>query len=705
MSDPSLRVTLPVSSPRAAARPELSFRSLALGALITIVFTAANIYLGLKVGLTFASSIPAAVISMAVLRLVRNSNILENNIVQTVASAAGTLSSIIFVLPGLVIVGYWHGFPFWQTAGICAAGGVLGVMFTVPLRRAMVVESDLPYPEGVAAAEILRVGSPHEDETEDDAARRAENQPGLRDVVIGGGFSALFGIISTGFGIFATEIYGWFRFGAVATGVGAGMSLALVGAGYLCGIIVSFAMLVGVLITWGAAVPILTALHTQADGVDIATYATGLWRTQARFIGAGTIGIAAIWTLIQLIKPMTDGIRSALRALAAIRSGKGGDIPLTERDLPFDYVAYGSVALMIPLALLFAYFIRASGVFDDSMVVIMTIAGTLFAFAIGFVVATACGYMAGLIGSSNSPISGIGIISIVLGGLLFTAILGGPNGMLADPTVQKQAIAIVLFIAAAVIAVATISNDNLQDLKTGQLVGATPWRQQVALIFGSIVGALVIPPVLDLVYQAYGFAGAPMAHAGMDPARALPAPQATLMAALTTGILSGKIDWTMMIIGSATGATLILIDEVLKRRGGIARLPPLAAGLGMYLPSDVTMPIVVGGIVVWLADRQLKARAARAKIPFEAYAEIPRRRGVLLASGLIVGESLFGVILAAIIVATDNQSPLALVGKNFAQIATALGGVAFLLVCADIYRRVTRTDGTGAVVEGVVAPR
>ena len=265
-----------------------------------------------------------------------------------------------------------------------------------------------------------------------------------------------------------------------------------------------------------------------------------------------------------------------------------------------------------------------------------------------------------------------------------------------DPAIQKQAIAIVLFITAAVLAVATISNDNLQDLKTGQLVGATPWRQQVALIFGSIIGALVIPPVLDLVYQAYGFAGAPMAHAGMDPARALPAPQATLMAALTTGILSGKIDWTMMIIGAGTGALLILIDEGLKRRGGVARLPPLAAGLGMYLPSDVTLPLVVGGILVWLSDRRLRQRAAAASIPFEAYAEIPRRRGVLLASGLIVGESIFGVILAAIIVATDNQSPLALVGKGFAPIATALGGVAFFLVCADIYRRIIQSTRVAA---------
>jgi len=674
-----------------SAPSELSLRAVVLGALITIVFTAANIYLGLKVGLTFASSIPAAVISMAVLRLVRNSTILENNIVQTLASAAGTLSSIIFVLPGLVMVGYWQGFPFWQTSALCAIGGTLGVMFTVPLRRAMVVESDLPYPEGLAAAEILKVGSPHEDESREAAAARAKGLPGLRDVVIGTAFSGGFSIISTGFGLFATALQGWWRLGPVATGVGTATSLALVGAGYLVGIVVGFAMLFGVIIAWGAAVPILSAMHPMPDAGDIATYASGIWRTQVRFIGAGVIGIGAIWTLIQLTGPMITGVRSAMRALAAIRSGHGETIPLTERDLPFDYVAGASLALAIPFAALFTYFIAQSGVFSGSMIAVLVVGATIFTFAVGFIVATACGYMAGLIGSSNSPISGIGIISVILGGLLMVALLGGSRGLLADPAIQKQAIAIVIFMAGAVLAVATISNDNLQDLKTGQLVGATPWRQQLALIIGSVVGALVIPPVLDLVYQAYGFAGAPPAHPGMDPGLALPAPQATLMSALATGILSGNIDWTMILVGIATGIALILIDEALKLRGGVARLPPLAVGLGIYLPSDVSVPISIGAVVAWLADRHLRRRAAEAGVPFEAFAEIPRRRGVLIASGLIVGESLFGVILAALIVATSNQTPLALVGPNFAPIATWLGGIVFLLICADIYRRVIRT--------------
>ena len=662
---------------------ELTLRGIVLGALITVVFTAANIYLGLKVGLTFASSIPAAVISMAVLRLVKGSNILENNIVQTIASAAGTLSSIIFVLPGLVMVGYWAGFPFWQTAGICALGGTLGVMFTVPLRRAMVVESDLPYPEGVAAAEILKVGSPGE------GVEPVPGEPGLKDVVAGSVISAAFAVVSSGFAIFATEVSVFFRLGGIATGIGASMSLALVGAGYLVGIVVGVAMFVGVLLAWGVMVPILSHLHPNVAGVDTATYASGLFRQNVRLIGAGAIGVAAIWTLIQLFMPMVEGVKASLAALKAVRSGKGGDLPTTERDLPFDYVVGISLALALPLAGILYYFIGQSGVFSGGMLWLLVISGTIFCYIIGFVVATACGYMAGLIGSSNSPISGIGILAVVSAGVLLSALLGNH---LSDPAVQSQAIAVALFVTAVVLAVATISNDNLQDLKTGQLVGATPAKQQIALVIGVIAGAIVIPPILQLVYQAYGFAGA-LPHAGMDPNKALGAPQATLMSTLATGILSGKLDWTMIAIGVGVGVALIGVDEILKKLGGIARLSPLAVGLGIYLPSSVTTPVTAGAVVAWAADRYLKSRAAKAGIAksgpaFEAYAELPRRRGTLVASGLIVGESLVGVLMAGLIVAADNQAPIALVGDSFAPTAEWLAGIVFVIACLDLYRRI-----------------
>jgi putative OPT family oligopeptide transporter len=666
-------------SPPSSALREFTLRGLILGALITVVFTAANIYLGLKVGLTFASSIPAAVISMAVLRAFGRTNILENNIVQTIASAAGTLSSIIFVLPGLVLVGYWTGFPFWQTSLICMIGGTMGVMFTVPLRRAMVVESDLLYPEGVAAAEILKVGS-RINEGED-----LPGQPGINDVAIGTGLSGAFALASSGFAVLAGELNGFWRVGQFTTGMGASLSLALIGVGYLVGIIGGLAMLIGVLIAWWVAVPILSVLHPNVDGLELAAYAVKLWR-QVRFIGAGLIAVSAIWALITLLKPMLDGMRASFAALAAIRSGHGDSVPLTERDIPFDQVAYVSLFLLVPLTCVFAYFIGQSGVFSSLEQWGIAAAASVFTFVIGFVVATACGYMAGLIGSSNSPISGIAIIAVISAGLLLIVLLG--RG-LDQPEIQKQAIAIALFATAAVLAVATISNDNLQDLKTGQLVGATPARQQWALVIGSVVGSLVIPPILELVYQAYGFAGA-LPHEGMDPTRALGAPQATVMSALATGLITGKLDWTMLTIGVGLGVVLIGIDSVLKRTTKTASLPPLAVGLGIYLPSAVSTPIALGAIIAWATDRQLKKRAAAAGQDFEAYAELPRRRGTLLASGLIVGESLVGVVLAALIVAADSQTPIALVGESFVPIADWLGGGVFLIVCWDIYRRVLK---------------
>jgi putative OPT family oligopeptide transporter len=642
---------------RLAELPELTIRGLILGAIITVVFMASNIYLGLKVGLTFSSSIPAAVISMAVLRFFRDSNVLENNMVQTQASAAGTLSSIIFVLPGLIMIGYWNGFPFWQTAGICAIGGILGVMYTIPLRRAMVVETDLPYPEGVAAAEILRVGSGERDGSNKTTAQtggRAE--AGVGAIVAGGVIAGAFSLISSGFHIFAEQIAWWFQVGASVFRIGTGFSLALLGAGYLVGIVVGIAMIVGVVIAWGIAVPILTALTPVPLDSTAAKVAAGFWSNQVRFIGAGTIAVAAVWTLVILFKPLAEGTRSMLASMHEIRAGRGHAIPLTERDIPFHWVAGTTLALIVPMAAIFTYFVDTTDLpISAAMTWGLVAFAVAYALLFGFLIAAVCGYMAGLIGSSNSPISGIGIIAIALVSLLLLAILGSQQGLLGDPRANKLAIAIAIaiFITSVVLAIATISNDNLQDLKTGLLVGATPWRQQVALVVGCICGALVISPILDLLYNAYGFAGA-LPRPDMDPTQALAAPQATLMSAIAVGILSHKLDWTMVLIGLATGIVLILFDEFLRRRQGVARLPVLAVGIGIYLPPTVTVTVAIGAFLGWLIDRALRRNAAANAADFETLAARPRRRGVLIASGLIVGESLIGVLMAAVIGATGD---------------------------------------------------
>jgi putative OPT family oligopeptide transporter len=643
---------------------ELTLRGLLLGAAITLVFTAANVYLGLKVGLTFASSIPAAVISMGLLRFFKSATIYENNIVQTVASAAGTLSSIIFVLPGLVMVGWWTGFPFWETFGICVVGGVLGVLYTVPLRRALVNDSDLPYPEGVAAAEVLIVGSQRSGAAAN-AAALAENAAGLLAVVWGGIVSAVFAaVIATRLFIDEADVY--FRVGPASTGMGASLSLALLGAGHLVGLSVGLAMLFGLVIAWGIATPILSVLHPLAGSA--ADVAVATWAHKVRFIGAGAIGIAAIWTLAKLAVPVARGVVSALAASRAIAAGEGEALARTERDIPLGVVGVLFIACLVPLAALSIAFLYGGALADA--IVPLTIGAIVYVVIAGFLVATACGYMAGLIGSSNSPVSGLAILAVLGASLLLATLARG-----AGPAVAPTLVAYALFVTAVVICVATIANDNLQDLKTGQLVDATPWRQQVALIVGVVMGALVIPPVLDLLDRAYGFAGAPALH-GAANAQPLPAPQATLISALARGVIEGQIDWSLIGIGVLVGAAIIAIDAALRASGKIS-LPPLAVGIGIYLPAGTVLPVVVGAILGWAYDRYAD------RLPNPAAA---KRIGVLLASGLIVGESLFGVALAAIIVSTGKGTPLAVVGDGFAGYASALGSLAFVVVALALYR-------------------
>ena len=635
---------------------ELTVRGLILGALITTVFTAANVYLGLKVGLTFASSIPAAVISMAILSAVKDSSILENNIVQTVASAAGTLSAIIFVLPGLVIVGWWTGFPFWQSFLICVSGGVLGVLFTIPLRRALVTTSDLPYPEGVAAAEVLRVGSGTRGETKDDTGEARE---GLVAVILGSVASAGFAIV-TATRIAAAELTGFYSIGATAsTGYNFGWSLALLGAGHLVGLSVGVAMLVGQVISWLIALPILTAMQPATAGEALSVHTMAIWRTQVRFLGAGVIAVAAIYTLARLTRPVVGGLVSTLAASRAEKTADDRD-----RDISPSWI-YALTAVCLVITAWLAFTFARSTVLSPQAARLTAIA-VPFVLIVGFVIAGVCGYMAGLIGASNSPISGVGILSIVICASLLT--------LAVTPTADtRQAmVAFALFITAIVFACATISNDNLQDLKTGQLVGASPMRQQVALIVGVGAGAAVIPFVLNLLARAYGFAGAP--NVNVVAANPLPAPQATLISALAQGVIGGNLEWRMLGIGALVGIVLILLDAALGAMRKL-RIPPLAVGIGIYLPMSATFAVIIGAVLSHWYDGRVRTTPNP---------ERAQRLGTLVASGLIVGESIWGVLNAGLIVALSKDAPIALVPESFAP-APWLGVLGFIGVVVWLY--------------------
>ena len=653
-----------LESPTAPSRAELTVRGLILGVLITLVFTAANVYFGLKAGLTFASSIPAAVISMAVLRAFRGVTIQENNIVQTVASAAGTLSSIIFVLPGLVMIGWWTGFPYWVSFGVCAVGGVLGVLYSIPLRRALVTHSTLPYPEGVACAEVLKIG----------AGGASASREGIREGKAGALAVLVGSLVSAGVAlviaarVFVSDITGYFRVGPSATGVDLGMSLALFGVGHLVGLWSGVAMLVGLVIAWAGAVPILTALHPTAGPPE--AVALAVWSHDVRFLGAGTIGVAAIWTLVKLVGPVLSGLRMAAAASAVRRRGEGATLPRTEQDIPIGVVALASVICLLPIGWMLAQFAIGAGL--GAVTLPLVIGGLIYVVLMGFFVSAVCGYMAGLIGSSNSPLSGVGILAVIGAALLLSLGVKATVGAHGAPALTAFAI----FGTSVVFAIAAIANNNLQDLKTGQLVDATPWKQQVALLIGVIVGAAIIPPVMDLLNHAYGFAGS----AGVDPARALPAPQATLISALAKGVLQGQLNWSMIGIGVGIGVAVIAIDELL----GLARRPrlaPLAVGLGIYLPMSTVILIVIGAVGGWIYDKRAERRPN---------VEAGKRLGVLLASGFIVGESLIGIGVALAVVATGKANPLAVVGDAFQPTAVVLTFLAFIAIVLGLYAWIGR---------------
>ena len=631
---------------------ELTLRAVVVGGLLTFLFTAANVYFGLRVGLTFSTAIPAAVISMAVLRTLGGSNMVENNIVQTIGSAAGAVATMVFVLPGFVIVGWWTKIPYWETMMVCATGGVLGVMLSVPMRRALVVDSDLPYPEGVAGAEILRVGM-----ADADGAR--ENKAGLATIVLGALAGAGYGLLTT-LQLAAAEVTRVFRIGAGVGTLGGTMSLGLIAIGHLIGLVTGMAMLLGLIIGKLVLLPYLSS-GMPGDPKDIAGAVLG---TQVRFVGAGAMAVAAIWSLIRISGSIVRGL---VGIAATARARKAGEaIKLTERDLPGGWVLGVSALMFLPILWLIYNFVQG-GPLAGSIPAVFVLS-VLFIAIVGIFTAVVTGYMAGLVGTSNSPVSGVGILSVLIVSVLIAAMFGGSVAS-AD---RAPLIAFALFLVSFVFGIAIVANDNLQDLKTGQLVGSTPWKQQVALIIGVIAGSLVLPPVLQLLATSFGFAGAP----GAGP-NALAAPQASLFAAIAQGVLGGSMRWDLLAIGAAIGAIVVAIDESL-RAAGKPRLPPLAVAMGVYLPVTVVLPTVIGTVIGHLWNKM----AQRTSRP-----DFTERLGVLLATGLVVGDSLWGLVFAGAVGAVGDPNRLALVGPGFATYAEWIGLVALVAMLWFSYAR------------------
>ncbi|HEV2682432.1 MAG TPA: oligopeptide transporter, OPT family, partial [Rhodanobacter sp.] len=537
-------------------------------------------------------------------------------------------------------------------------------------RRALVTNSDLPYPEGVACAEVLKVGAGGSEGVGAEAAAES-NRAGLLAVLWGSIVSAVFAVV-VATRVFAGDVVHYFRVGGDkggVTGFDFFLSFALFGIGHLVGLWVGIAMLVGALIGWGWGVPHFSALVPVTG--SIAELANATWSHKVRFVGAGTIGVAAIWTLAKLVKPVITGLTSAMAASRVRGAGNVASLPRTEHDIPIGQVGLISLVCLLPIGWLIANFATTAGHGLGDHVMALVVSGLIFVVLMSFFVSAVCGYMAGLIGSSNSPLSGIGIIVVISAALLL--VFGVRSALPAGS--ENALVAFALFVTSIVFAAAAIANNNLQDLKTGQLVDATPSKQQWALVVGVIAGAAIIPPILDLLNHAYGFVGAP----GPQRPNALPAPQAGLISALAQGVIKNNIDWSLIEIGASIGVVMIIVDEVLRRTTKSAHLSPLAVGLGIYLPTQSTLMVVVGAVAGWWFDR----RADRtSKNP-----EATKQLGVLLASGMIVGEGLLGVVIAAFVAFSGKDYPLDLVGDAFAHgPALLVGGAAFIVVMLLLYR-------------------
>ena len=645
--------------------PQLTVKAIILGIVLSVVLAGANAYLGLFAGLTVSASIPAAVISMAILSLFKSSNILENNIVQTAASAGESLAAgVIFTLPALILLGYWEVFDNLWVMAIAGLGGLLGVLFTIPLRRSLIVEEGLTYPEGTATAEVLRVG----DSARARGARgagpsheRGARGAGIAYLAWAGVCGALAKLAETGLRIWegTAQVAGFLGQSTIAY-AGANLSPALLSVGYIVGLNIAVLVLAGGVISWYVAIPIYSTFFLDGNAAlqavaeqGAADLAFAIWTSQIRYLGVGAMLVGGVWALVSMRGSIISGVKSGL---TQYRDGTLATTLHTERDTPMPFVLGGIALFIVPIFALYVVVVDSATV-ALAMTVVMVVAGFLFS--------AVAAYMSGLVGSSNNPVSGITIATILFSALLLLFLLG--NEAETGPVAA-------ILIGAVICCAAAIAGDNLQDLKAGYIVGATPWRQQVMQAVGVVSAVLLMAPILNLLLQAYGI-GAPTA----EQPNSLLAPQATLMASVAQGVFGDGLPWSMVAGGAGIGIVIIAIDEWAKRSGRAWRAPVLAVAVGIYLPLELAVPIAVGGVLAHIVGRR-QGVGERG------------RTGMLFAAGLITGEALVGIVMAIPIVVAEDPDVLALPFS----LGSVGGIVVFVALAVALYRVAHRGEGQSA---------
>ncbi len=609
--------------------PEITLKAVVLGVLLSIILAGANAYLGLFAGMTVSASIPAAVISMGILRFFKTSNILENNIVQTAASAGESLAAgVIFTLPALIVMGYWKTFDYWETTIIAGLGGLLGVLFTIPLRRALIVKEKLQFPEGIATAEVLKSG---------------DRSEGVKYIAQAGIVGALFKFGETGLRLWTGVVESAAQVGHSIAYFGTNLSPALISVGYIVGINIAVLVFMGGAINWLVAIPIYAATHswpmTGGQPIPAVEWAGQIWSQDTRFLGVGAMIVGGLWALINLRNSIFSGIKTSFKTVKSAETKEAIEIPRTERDLPMKWVGILLLVAIIPIFGVYYYIIQST-VPSLFMALVMIVAGFLFS--------AVAAYMAGLVGSSNNPISGVTIATILFSSLVLLALVG---------TKSATGPAAAIFIGAVVACAAAIGGDNMQDLKAGYLVGATPWKQQIMQTVGVLSAAIFIAPVLKLIAEAYGIGVATAEHP--NP---LSAPQATLMSSVAEGVFHQNLPWVIIIIGMVIAVLVIVADKIQEKRGAAFRLPVLAVAVGIYLPFELSVPIFIGGLIAWTVGNTFnRQNRTLPEIRRQDALKQAGNRGLLFASGLITGEALVGILMAIPIVISGDKNVLAMV--------------------------------------------
>lgn len=647
---------------------ELTFRVIVLAIILTVLLAMSNAYLALKLGILTSASIPAAIISMGILRFFKNSTILENNAVQTAASAGEAVAGgIVYTIPALIIIGFWDHFDYLTNFFIAACGGILGVLFSIPLRRILVHDRALKFPEGRAIAEVLKSSA---------------DKVGIKDIFIGGAIGGFIELLQIGFKIIASSWSYWFVVKRSLFGLGAGFSATMVGAGYLVGHDMAISIFLGAVISWLIALPIVSQFYPEfLNQYPPEQAATFLWNSEMRYLGIGAMLFAGMWTFFKLVKPLSNSINLSFRSFMT-RGKEAIKLPRTDKDIPMPFILMG-IGIMAAILFLFFQFIfpLSQAGLENAYSPTIVFCGVLYVLFVGFLFSVITAYFSGMVGVTASPGS-----SVVISGMLFAAwlLLNVIDHILPLPLNPQQiqaAEAITIIIGSVVTGIAAIANDNTQDLKVGQLVGATPWKQQVMLLLGVIVSALVIPPVMQLLFNVYGIAGV-MPHPGMDVSQSLPAPTAALMAAITEAVFRNSLPWTMMLIGSGVILLSLFLNHIFKLNRYL-NLSILGIAIGMYLPIASSFPLFIGGMIALFVQKRLK----RTKMTQEETVT-RKQKGTLIACGLVAGSAIIDVLLAIPFSILQSPDALQVVGPAWKNTGAYLGVLSTLILCWWINRRV-----------------